>query len=213
MTANARRAWLEEGARPLALAGLASPAVLAIATIAIAAGRPDYSHVRDTISELGAVGRPGAVLMRFAGIVPAGALTAIAAAPLYRSLGPGRFSLAASITLALAGLAFIGTALFPWTGAVNDLSSTSSKLHLAFALIGFLMLALSPLLSGLQLRRVAESKGWYLFSVACGTLTFIFAFLLAWPPFLGAAQRAALASFYLWLVAVSWRAWRAGAPA
>jgi hypothetical membrane protein len=213
MTTNAPSATPGEGARILALAGLASPLVLAIATIAIAAGRPDYSHLRNTISELGAVGRPGAVLMRFAGNATAGALAALAAVPLSRSLGPGGFARAGAVALALAGAAIVGTAIFPWTGAANDLSSASSKLHLVFALAGFLLLALNPLLFGLQLRRTPDSRGLFMFSMACAALTFVFAFLLAWPPYLGATQRAALVSFYLWLVVVSWRAWRSSASA
>lgn len=45
------------------LSGILSPMVLAVAAIFVAAQRPEYSHVRDAISELGAVGRPYENLM------------------------------------------------------------------------------------------------------------------------------------------------------
>jgi hypothetical protein len=65
----------------LVLAGVASPMFLTIATVVVAAGRPDYLHVRQTPSELGAVGRAGAVWMNRLGIVPAGALVLACARP------------------------------------------------------------------------------------------------------------------------------------
>jgi hypothetical protein len=146
--------------------------------------------------------------MRLAGIAPAGALTAVAALPIQMSFGPGAWSRAGALAIVLAGVAFIGTAVFPWTGAANDLSSLSSKLHLAFALAGFLLLALGPLFFGLQARRPPARRGWSRFSLATSALVFALAFLLPRPPYLGAFQRAALAAFYLWLVAVCWQAWR-----
>jgi hypothetical protein len=109
--------------------------------------------------------------------------------------------------LALAGLAFIGTAACPWTGAPNDLSSLSSKLHLVFALVGFLLLALAPLLTALQARSTPGLRVWFGGSLATGALVLALAFLLPRPPYLGAFQRA-LAVFYAWLIAVTAQAWR-----
>ena len=55
----------------LVLAGVASPIILFVASMAVAAGRPEYSHLRQTFSELGTRGRPGAIWMNWLGIVPA----------------------------------------------------------------------------------------------------------------------------------------------
>jgi hypothetical protein len=56
----------------LVLAGVASPIILFVASMAFAAGRPEYSHLRQTLSELGTRGRPGVIWINWLGIVPAG---------------------------------------------------------------------------------------------------------------------------------------------
>ena len=56
------------------LAGIASPIVLATTSILVASSRPEYSHVTQTVSELGTVGRRGAIYMNWLGVIPAGAL-------------------------------------------------------------------------------------------------------------------------------------------
>jgi hypothetical membrane protein len=190
--------------RRLALAGLLSPVFLALATIAVAAQRPDYSHVANTLSELGSAGRPNALWMNYAGIIPSGVLTMIAALPLSRTFA----SRAGGIVLALGGAFLAATALSPWTGPPNDISSLQSKLHLVFALLGFFCLALAPLLFGLRVRRMAGLTIWFWISIAAAALIFLFAFVLPRPPYLGLFQRLALAVFFAWLVAGSIRALR-----
>jgi len=191
-----------------ALAGLASPIVLAAATILVAAGRPDYSPVRDAISELAAVGRPGGALARWLGVIPAGVLTALAAPAAYRVFGPGGLSRWGAAVQALAGAAFVGTALSPWVGAATDLAPAQNRLHLALALAGFALLGLAPLLFGLH-RRPPARRWWSWGSLAASAAVFAFGFGLARPPDLGLFQRAALASFYIWLIAVCLaRLWR-----
>ena len=190
-------------ARALSFVGIVSPMILAIATYYVAAGRPEYSHIESALSELGAVGRPGAALMNWGGIIPAGLLTALAAFPLYRRFGAGKLSLAGAIALAAAGAGFVATALFAWSGAPSDLSSTNNEVHLAFALSGFLCLALAPLLFGLHARRNPDARGVALFSLSAAALVFVFGFVLPRPPYLGLFQRGALAVFFLWLIVTS----------
>ena len=176
--------------------------MLAAATIGVAAGRADYSPVRDAISELAAVGRPGALWARWLGVIPAGALTALAAPAAYRLFGPGSLSRWGAIALAGAGLALAGTGLCPWVGAAADLTPPENQLHLALALAGFALLALAPLLFGLAARGSRAGRGWVWGSLVAAGAVFAFGFLLATPPHVGLFQRAALAAFYLWLVAV-----------
>src|SRR5262249_48913677 len=139
-------------------AGILSPIVLAVAAVAVAASRPEYSHVKNALSELGAVGRPHALLMNLAGIIPSGVFTIPSLPAGYRVYGKGNLSLAGAIVLSLSGLGFIGTALFAWQGAPDDLSSTNNLLHLTLALSGFLCLALAPLLFGLHARRTNRRR-------------------------------------------------------
>jgi hypothetical protein len=139
--------------------------------------------------------------MNLAGIVPAGILTAFSAPAIYGVFGKSRLSRAGEVVLILAGLGFVGTALFAWRGAPTDLTTANNQLHLAFALSGFLCLALAPLLFALHARKGARGRFW--FSLVTAALVFVLGFVLARPPFLGLFQRGALAAFFIWLVAMS----------
>jgi hypothetical membrane protein len=183
------------------LAGILSPIVLAVTIAVVAAHRPDYSHIKSALSELGAVGRPHATFMNLAGIIPAGVLTALSGPAIYSVFGKSRLSRAGEIALILAGIGFIGTALFAWRGSPNDLSVTNNKLHLTFALSGFFCLALAPLLFGLQARKNSRERFW--FSILVSALIFVFGFVLPRPPYLGLFQRGALTVFFVWLIAAS----------
>src|SRR5215467_8490071 len=100
-----------------AAAGMASPIVLATAAILVAWPRPDYSHLRNTLSELGMAGAPAAAWMNYAGIVPAGLLVSVSALAVYRAFGAGTSSIAGGILLALGGAGLAASALSPWRGA------------------------------------------------------------------------------------------------
>jgi len=187
----------------LAIAGILSPIVLVCATVLVASQRPEYSHFRQTISELGTTGSRHAVWMNWAGIVPAGVLVAVAACALYDAFGHGRLAIFASATLAVAGCSFVVAGAFPWVGRPGDLLSTSSRIHLIAAVTGFLGLALAPVLFGLQARRTEHAHEWFVPSIIAGTGVFMLAFWPTQGQYGGAFQRAALAVFYAWLVAAS----------
>ena len=197
-------------ARRLAsVAGILSPLLLGVTVAAVASQRPEYSHLHDAISELGAVGRPEAMLMNLLGIIPSGLLTMAAAPAIYETFGKGRLSRAGEIVLVIAGACLVGTAVFAWTGAPNDLSNLNNKLHLVLALSGFFLLALAPLLFGLQLRRKSEQRSLLLFSLATSLAVFLLGFILPRPPYLGLFQRGALLAFFAWLVAMSVKSFEA----
>ena len=190
----------------LALAGLASPAVLLTTVLLVAGQRPEYSHARQTISELGTAGRLNAVWMNWAGIIPAGVLLIVAAVPLSRAFGRSTLGMTAGSTLALAGAAFVVAGAFPWVGGPGDLLSSSSRIHLVAAVTGFIGLAVAPVLFGLQARRTAAR--WFRPSLVAGTAVFLLAFWPAQGDAGGLFQRASLVTFYSWLIAASIRTLR-----
>ena len=192
----------------LVLAGVASPIILFVASTAVAAGRPEYSHLRQTLSELGTRGRPGAIWMNWLGIVPAGFLIPICAPSLYRAFGRGRRSATGSILLGAGGACLGGSGLTPWQGGLPpDFSIPGNVLHLSLALTGFLLLSLAPLFFALQARSGRGLSQWSRFSFGASALIFVLAFA---PPgaYPGALQRGALVVFYAWLCAVSVWVWR-----
>jgi len=182
-----------------AFAGVASPIVLAATTIVVAQQRPEYSHIRNTLSELGMVGAPNATWMNLAGIIPAGILVTLAAGAVHRAFGIGRFSKAGAVFLGFGGLSLAASALSPWRGAPMDFTTLTNVLHAILAMVGFASISIAPLLLSLHARRSATIQEWCVPSLvaAAGIATLAF-----WPSeerYLGVFQRAALGVFYLWL--------------
>jgi hypothetical membrane protein len=191
----------------LALSGAASPAILTAATTISAAAHPGYSHLHQTLSELGASGAPGAASMNVFGLMAAGALVSASSVPLPRAFGSGPLSKAAAAVLAAAGVCFVVAGLFPLTDGSR---SGSSTVHNSAAMAGFAGLGLSPLLLALHARGHARVRAWFVPSLVTAVVVFGFASSLAGlTPLPGASQRAALVAFYTWLVAASVRAFRA----
>jgi len=186
----------------VAVAGVASPIVLATATIVIGSQRPGYSHLRNTLSELGMVGVPGAVWMNGAGIIPAGILVTASAFAVYRGFGAGPWSTAGGILLALGGVCLAASALSPWRGSAMDFSVLTNKLHFVFAMAGFASISASPLLFCLHARGSPALRGWFGPSLIAGLCIFILGFWPVQGNYRGVFQRASLTSFYCWLSAV-----------
>jgi hypothetical protein len=111
--------------------------VLSAAVILVAGRRPEYSHLRQTISELGTAGQASAAWMNWAGIIPAGVLVVLAARALSAAFGQSRLATSAATILALGGGSFVVAGLYPWVGRPGDLLSSSSRVHLAAAVFGF----------------------------------------------------------------------------
>jgi hypothetical membrane protein len=177
--------------------------MLLAAAIIVAAGRPEYSHGRQTLSELGAVGRPGAVWMNALGIVPAGFLVLVCSLALRAEFGRNWRSTAGTILLGAGGASLGGSGLTPWQGGLPpNFSIPGNVLHATLALAGFLLIALAPMFFGLEARR-AGAAGWSRMSIAASLAILCLAFAPGSYP--GATQRAALGVFYVWLVALSLR--------
>jgi len=195
--------------RWLSLAGVASPCLLATTTVIIAARRPEYSHLRQTISELGEVGKPGAVWMNVFGVVPAGALVALSAPSVRLAYGVGRLSTFAAILLAVAGLSLGASGLTPWQGGLPpDLTILGNRLHLMCAVLGFALLALAPACFALHASRVESRRSWAAPTLGAAVGVAITSFWPAASGYVGALQRLALAFFYAWLMTVCLRTWR-----
>ena len=173
--------------RWLAIGGIAGPAVF-IGAWAVGATRiPGYSMVDDAISRLAAVHAPTRVLMTtgFVGF----------------TIGVGAFSVAlrhhlpgrAWMTAATTAAATLGVAAFPL-----DHSSTVDTLHGAWATLGYVSLAATPLLAAGPLRTAGfprvgvASRGVAAFSGAClaGTVA---------GPAHGLFQRLGLSATDVWL--------------
>ena len=97
----------------LALGGITGPILFTLSTIISASLRPDYSHVSQFISELGATGTSNAQLMNFAGFLPTGLMIAALGVSLFFLLLPKRpVSSIGSALIAIFGLGAFFSGIF-----------------------------------------------------------------------------------------------------
>jgi hypothetical membrane protein len=181
---------------------LLAPALFAICLVVFGALRPDYSHLTDAVSGLGARGAPNAEAWNLLGFVTVGLLITAFSWGLFRGTG----SLSALLFVGLSGLGFAGTGVFP--ADMSDLSSPSSRAHILMSLISFAAFVPGAFVLGWRLLGLPGWKRIGIGSIALGLLALVTMPLreIDVPP--GLAQRAAFAVYLLWigLLAVGLRA-------
>ena len=133
--------------RPAALAacGVAAPLVFTAAVIASSLNYPGYDNLRNFVSELGAVGAPGAAIMNYAGFLPYGILIIAFAVALNRGIRPAAGGWLGPIVLAIYGLAYVGVAVAPCDpGCQSAAPSLRHRMHLLLGDLIFLTAVLGP---------------------------------------------------------------------
>lgn len=170
-----------------------APALFALCLVVFGALRPDYSHLTDAVSELGAIGAPNALAWNLLGFVTVGLLIAVFSWGLFRGTG----SLAALVFVGLSGLGFAGTGVFP--ADMSDLSAPSSRAHILMSLISFAAFVPGAFVLGWRFLRLT---GWKRIAIGSGILGVLALATMPLremdvPP--GLAQRAAFAVYLLWI--------------
>lgn len=99
--------------------------------------RPGYSHVRHTISELGASGAPGAKRVAWLGFAPAGLAVMGFAAVLNAQLSPDGGLITGLVLLSLLGVSYVGAAVFPCDEGAPFWGTWKNQLHNLVAGVGY----------------------------------------------------------------------------
>lgn len=186
----------------LAAACLGALAVVLLTVIGGAAF-PNYSHVSQFISELGARGAPHAKLVAYAGFLPAGILVCAFAALAWKALPRSTPTTLGMLGIALFGFGYLVAVYFPCdAGCRPDEPSGAQLVHNALGLAGYLAAPLSLALLGWQARGWPGAKALSMHGFAGAVLAFIALSLLS-PEFayVGVAQRVLEASVLSWIVA------------
>ena len=177
------------------------------ASVILAWLRPSYSHVVNTISELGAIGTPNAVLWNVAGFVVPGILLAIAGSTIARSANtqPSLSRTLATSFLVLAGLAVAGQGIMPaeMVNGVADVTSISTRGHFISSLVSGAAWAVGALVLAAPMRRNPNWQGLYIVSVVLVVLTLAASLSLRGALPDGLAQRIGNAFFWAWFVVMS----------
>lgn len=170
---------------------------------------PGYSHWRDYISELGAVGAPAAWLIMLGGFFPIGLLVAVVALGLPRYLPAHPHTRLACLLLLTVSASYWGAILFPCDAGCPPIGSERQAIHNLLGLVSYLGAAGSLFLFGGIFR--AEPSWRSLWPTALGLGIALLAVLglmgtpdlAAWR---GAWQRVAEGIFFVWLLLLTLRA-------
>ncbi len=209
----AQRHWVktvevgeEETVLP-AFPGIIGPILFTVVWVFLGSIQPGYDHIAQTISELGAVGAPNALIMNAVGFVPSGLLIVAFALGLHRGISGEKRSKMGPALLALVGAGIAGAGIFPVNLA--DLQSFTSIMHvLVSSLVFFAGGWLAPLVIARRLKEDVRWQGYRRYSLATGALMLGFfglslVFLAVLPgvlePILGLMQRLNLGVLFLWI--------------
>ena len=177
------------------------------ASVALAALRPSYSHVVNTVSELGAVGTPHATAWNVFGFIIPGVLLAIVGATIARTANPvpSLSRTLATVLLVLCGLAVAGQGVMPavMANGVADVASISTRGHFVCSLISAAAWAVGALLLVGPMKRNPYWQNVYIVSAALVVLTLVVALALRGTLPDGLAQRIGNAFFCVWFILMS----------
>jgi len=188
--------------RYLAAAGIVGPVLYTVTWLVLGFLDPTYSHTRDPISNLSAIGAPFAPVMTSI-IVVFALLIVVFAYGLHRGLPPGFW--AGPAALVVAGVGYVGIALAPL-----DLATPGdpSLPHTISATVTVFALMFAPLLLFRRLGRDTAWRNLRGYSIATTVAAFAFAFLASLPAFAGwdgLMQRLVLAVVLIWMIVIAIR--------
>ena len=124
----------------LALLSVGCFAVVTLFVVGAAALTPDYSHVSQLISELGATGAPHELFVRLAGFLPAGLLLLAFCALAFTVIPRSRSVSFSLFGLALYAAGYLVAAAFPCDAGCRPAEPSASQLiHNAGGFVGYLV--------------------------------------------------------------------------
>ena len=205
-----RRTRLVNVQRLLAICGIAGPVLYVIVLITLGALEPNYSHLSQTMSELGAVDAKYSIVMNTAGFSLLGLLLIAFAISLDCGIGTSRFSKLGPALLVLLGLISIMIGIFPCDPDSLEVTTTG-KIHTAFVVMAVItmtlaLLAISPRLWGDdRWRSYVAYTLWTVLMMLIVAAIYRFGVFESWK---GALERILMAVPLIWMEVMAIRLFR-----
>jgi hypothetical membrane protein len=181
------------------LSGILGPMIWLLMIGIAGAMRPEFSHIRDYISELGERGSSTELMMRYAGFVFTGFLYLCYATTLMTGFRDNWLAVLGSGLLVLDGLGRIGSGVFPCDPGCDGVSA-SQDLHRLFATIGFLSGVLAAVVWGIIFFRQGWPRSLAVYSIVTGIAALILLILMQWSNSPGCLEHLASGILSLWLL-------------
>ncbi len=186
-------------------AGIGATVLVLVGTWTFALARPEYSHIRHTISELGESGSPISSLVSFGFFLPTGVLVWVAivfAYPFYARDRSTAWGLRAFSSL---GLGYVMAAFFPCDPGSPLMGSWQQQVHNVFGLIEYLGTGAGLMALGWSHTKV-ESSLTGMALVLSGVAVLVGLVLLSTPSWVGMrglVQRVTEVIIFGWLTVAS----------
>ena len=197
--------------RWLALGGVAGPMLFTTVVALCASMQPDYSHVAQFISELGATGTPHAGVMNFAGFVAGGVGIGAFGLSLASTLPASGWARSVSVLSSLFGVGLVLAGVFPCTPGCPQETAT---LHDGVSAAAFVSAIAGIALSTLLFRSSPAWRplwGYSAFSsVAALCLLIVMASSIDARTLTGLWQRLLVGTLFLWYAVAGIHAFRLG---
>jgi hypothetical protein len=192
--------------RYLGIGGALAPIVLVAAVLVAAAGRPEYHHATQAVSELGEVGAARAAVINYGGFVLYGLLVIALSVGLHAGIRRGAGDWLGPVLLGVYGLAYVVVAVAPCDpGCSGASTSLNEEAHFLTGRVVIMTSLAAPFVLYPRVAKDAAwtSVGWLL--VALPVMGYI-VFLGAVPglPF-GWVQRLWIACTLVWVMALGLR--------
>ena len=189
----------------LAMCGMVAPVLFALAVIVLGFLREDYSHVSDTISDLGEIGSPN-MAGQNVNFILTGLLILAFSFGLYRGTDPGKRVKVGSLLVAVIGLGVAGAGVFPDDPSCPSPGCNSLAAN-GHGVAGFMVFPAIPFAILLFARGLGRDTAWRryrTYSLVTGivALALLVLFdasestLASWE---GAIQRLYLVSWFQWI--------------
>ncbi len=186
----------------LAICGISGPILYTIVVITLGALEPGYSHVTQTMSQLGAAGAANAIVMNTVGFAVLGILMIAFAFGLHRGISnSGRASKIGPALIAVSGAALIMTGVFRCDPGCADISAVGIT-HSVFAIIAAFGMIFAPLAISQRLYRDSRWQSYVTYSMATVAVAlaisavYSFNFFDQWD---GALQRISMGIPLIWI--------------
>jgi len=185
----------------LAWCGILAPGVLILASAVFSLLTPNYSHLTNAISELGAEGAPLAVGWNIVGFILVGLLIVAFAWGLHVTIRNQAGVSIVPLLVGLSGIGWMGLGIFPAEAGFQP--SIRTTLHFVMVSVNYLPFIAVAFIFAFRLRSDSYWKRWIVFSTAMGLLAILSFFIPRTVP-AGLSQRIGLGAYFVWLFVMSY---------
>lgn len=196
----------------LALGGIAGPILFTTIAIIGAYLRPDYEHLHNFISELGATNTNNEVLMNYGGFILSGFLFCCFSISLLLIVPKGLIAKFGAYLILIFGMGMTLAGIFSCDAGCPQIGSLESTIHDRVSAVTFFSAIIGIVLLGISFRKSSILKAISLYTILSGLLSAILLAVMInsfeTRVFTGLWQRLLLLSIFIWTAIVAYRIYK-----